>query len=269
MHTNVALASSAVTYPLLLRAITPRNSTTAQFMKSRELLSVAHCVLVLSATLYELHQQRRDWDPHATALESERQPLSAKKNHINILEAKPPLANAILAFECGYLIQDFAVLVLGARRTASDGRARSVLARNVNWRVLGWHHLGVVAGLGMFQWRAQRGEAKGVLILLIMMLMNGSTPIGTLHWFLAKFRPGWRGSICVTHALYLATYAMVRVYLLYWIVKLFGAWTGVSALEAFRRLRWQCQLGTGVIMASNTAWLLIGIRKWVFKYLIR
>lgn len=94
-----------------------------------------------------------------------------------------------------------------------------------------------------------------------------STPMGTLHWFLVKFHPSRRLSIRVTHGLYLATYAVFRVYLMYGILKIYGAWSGWSAFEAFTHLRWQCQLGTGTIGVANTVWLLIGIKKFIRRFI--
>lgn len=152
-------------------------------MKSREAISVFHCILVMSAVLFELHRQSENWVPpvfrcNASGSTSEDCNLTFAKEQAQsrpkIIDATPPFTNAIIAFECGYLIQDFAVLVLGARRLAMDGRARSVMARNLNWRVLGWHHLGIACGLGLFHLRALRGEAKGPLVVLMMLLMNAS-----------------------------------------------------------------------------------------------
>lgn len=93
------------------------------------------------------------------------------------------------------------------------------------------------------------------------------TPIGTLHWYLVKFHSAWTKRICVSHGLYIITYAVTRVYLLYGIMRIFGAWTGQSALEAFRTLRWQCKLGTSVIGISNAYWLLGSIRKFARLYI--
>lgn len=91
--------------------------------------------------------------------------------------------------------------------------------------------------------------------------------MGTLYWFLTKFRPSYRASICTTFGLYLVHYALARVYLLYYILKLYGAWVGKSAFGAFAQLPLQCKVGTGVIGAANTVWLLIGMRKFARKYL--
>lgn len=91
--------------------------------------------------------------------------------------------------------------------------------------------------------------------------------MGTLHWFLARFHPSKRASICITYGLYLLHYAIARVYLLYYIVRLYGAWIGKSAFETFAGLPLPCQIGTGVIGATNTIWLLLGMRKFARKYL--
>ncbi|KAA8645256.1 hypothetical protein EYZ11_007784 [Aspergillus tanneri] len=279
INSNGALALSATTYPIIFRLMTPTNSTAARFMKSRELISVFHCIITLSATLFELHRQFEKWAPPPRSPLKvlfpwllDRDTSTAKDSvrglsYLDIVDAMPPFTHTILAFECGYLIQDFALLILGTRRVAGDSRAKSVMARNVNWRVLGWHHLGIACGLGLFHLRALRGQAKASLVMLMMMLMNASTPIGTLHWYLVNFHRSWRSGVCITYGAYLATYAVARVYLLYWILSIYGSWTGQSAIEAFRHLRWQCQLGTGIMGTTNTFWLLIGLRKFIKQYL--
>lgn len=167
IHPTVALTASASIFPVLMRLITPSHASAARFMKSREVLSVAHCTTVVSATLFELYRQADDWVPPAwRGLPTPARPT--------IIDASPPFANTLLAYECGYLLQDFVVLIRGARRLAGDGRARSVLARNVNWRVLGFHHLGLAVGLGLFHVRTLRHTTKATLIVLMMMLMNAS-----------------------------------------------------------------------------------------------
>ncbi|RMJ23146.1 hypothetical protein PHISP_05990 [Aspergillus sp. HF37] len=232
-------------------------------MKSREALSVSHCLLIVSATLFELYRQSEHWVPPAW------RGMRSNMSRLDIIDKNPRFTCSIIAFECGYLLQDFVVLVRGARLVAGDGRARSIMARNVNWRVLGWHHLGLAAGLGLFHLRAVRGTAKGSLVVLMMMLMNASTPFGTLHWFLARFHPARRASICASHVMYLVTYALARVYLFYGILGVFGAWKGGRAREALAHLRWQCHLGIGVITGVNAFWLLGALRKFARTYLIR
>jgi hypothetical protein len=148
-------------------------------MKSREAISVIHCILTLCAISFELYRQRDKWIPPSFRPNprTDVAAISEGQGHartIHMIEASPPFTNAIISYECGYLIQDFVVLVMGARRVAIDKRARSVMARNINWRILGWHHLGIASALGLFHFRALEGRAKGSLVIMMMLLMNAS-----------------------------------------------------------------------------------------------
>lgn len=281
IHPSVALTAAAATYPLLMRLITPTHTSAVRFMKSREVLSVTHSTMMVSATLFELYRQADDWFPPAWR-------GLPTPTHPTIIDASPPFTNTILAFECGYLLQDFIVLIGGARRLSVHNSARSILARNVNWHILGVHHLSLAVGLGLFHVRALRHTAKAALVVLMMMLMNASwvfqvpsppaaianrnqlnrTPIGTLHWYLVRFRPEYRASVCVSHALYLIMYALARVYLPYGMLNIFGAWRGQSAYEALKNLPWECQLGTSAITGANGFWLLWGLKKFMGLYLV-
>lgn len=177
---NVALATATGVYPLLFRLVNPPDSSASRFMKSREVISVIHCILILSAVSFELYRQRDKWIPPSFR----RDPMTdyvtavsggqAHARPIDMIEASPPFANAIISYECGYLIQDIVILVMGARRVAMDKRAKSVMDRNINWRILGWHHLGIASALGLFHFRALEGQAKGSLVILMMLLMNAS-----------------------------------------------------------------------------------------------
>lgn len=173
INPTVTLASSLVLYPLLFHLVTPRKASPSRFVQSREAISVAHCVLLTAASLLELYRQRDKWVPptdHGTVTRAT-DPMRTETG-LDIIDLRSPVGNAIVAWECGYLLQDFLVLIVGARQAAGDRQSRTLLAKNVNWRVLGWHHLGVGGALLLFHLRASRGEAKGVLVVLMMFLMN-------------------------------------------------------------------------------------------------
>ena len=68
-----------------------------------------------------------------------------------------------------------------------------------------------------------------------------------------------------SYAMYLATYAVFRVYLLYWILEVFGAHIGCTATQTFKQLRLPCQVGTATIGLNNAIWLLRGLRRLFFQ----
>ena len=61
--------------------------------------------------------------------------------------------------------------------------------------------------------------------------------IGTLPRYLVNFRPGYKQAIMAATVAYLGMYGLCRVYLIYYILRIFGAQQGRSALQAFARLR--------------------------------
>lgn len=71
----------------------------------------------------------------------------------------------------------------------------------------------------------------------------------------------------MAHLAYLASYGLSRVYLIYWIMRVFGACSGRSAFGAFSALPLQCRIGTGAIALNNTLWLLAGVGKFARRYL--
>ena len=67
--------------------------------------------------------------------------------------------------------------------------------------------------------------------------------------------------------MYLATYGVCRVYLLYWILGVYGSHVGYTATETFKQLRLPCQLGTATIGLTNTMWLVGGLRKFFLRHI--
>lgn len=121
IYLNVALVTAVGIYPLLFRLVTLPDSTASRFMKSREAISVIHCFWTLCAISFELYRQRDKWIPPSfrrdlrTDYAAAASGGQAHARPVDMIEASPPFANAIISYECGYLIQDFVVLVMGAR----------------------------------------------------------------------------------------------------------------------------------------------------------
>lgn len=181
-----------------------------------------------------------------------------------IIRQRSEFGNAITALETAYLLQDSVVLFYAARLARRAGQGSGMKGLNITH--LAWHHAGLSVALGLLQVYVARGREKGVLVVVMMMLMNASSPFGTLRWFLVNFRPDARWGILLTTVAYLVMFGLCRVYLVYYILATFGAQKGRGALEAFVRLKWHCQLGTGAMGVVNTAWLVMGVSNFARRY---
>ncbi|RYO75175.1 hypothetical protein DL764_010569 [Monosporascus ibericus] len=214
INSNATLAAALTLYPLVFRLAVRGHVTPKRLIVSREAISALHSLLISFASAAELYRQYEKWAPPAyrgrRAAKDDPAGARGPRPTLDIIDAQSPLGNAIVAWECGYLIGDLVALILGARRTTVDGQSRSIVGRSMNWKLLGWHHLGIGSALALFHIQACRGKEKGVLVVLLMFLMNISTPFGTLHWYLAKFRPANQMMVLLTHTAYLATYGLCR-----------------------------------------------------------
>ena len=126
-----------------------------------------------------------------------------------IITTRFEFANAITALETAYLLQDSVILLYASRlhRRAGGG------TKGLNIKHLAYHYGGLIAALGALQIHIAQGREKGVLIVVMMMLMNASSPCGTLRWFLVNFKSDARRMIVLTTVAYLVIYGMYRVYL--------------------------------------------------------
>lgn len=199
LTSQVTLVTSLIAYPLLFFFVTPRNATPSRFAKSREAISALHCIIITFASIYELQRRYNDWGPYSaspTPTGIERLGAGPEARHGKgdgggsagvqtgylgngagsaLITARSTLGNSITALETGYLVQDAVILILGARlRTRYTGGKGSSLAKEINWRVLGWHHAGLSSALGVLQWYIACGKEKGILVILMLMLMNAS-----------------------------------------------------------------------------------------------
>ena len=263
---QLSLLTALAFYPLFFRLITPSNASHSRFIKSREAISAFHCTLVALISIYELRRHYADWDPSSfTSVQKVEDITSGYGGNLLVITTRSSLSNAITAWETGYLLQDTVILLLGARLRSQQ--SNTYLAKEINWRVLLWHHGALSIALLMLQWYIAHGKEKGILVIIMLMLMNASTPIGTLHWYLVNFRPEKKTAIMAANVVYLVAYAAFRVYLIYWIVRVFGKQTGESAVGAFRRLRLSCQMGTATIGITNSIWLMMSMKKFARRYL--
>jgi hypothetical protein len=251
------LATGSTIYPLIFYISLPKNASPARFAQSREAISIFHCTLMTVLSLSCLQQSSV-----TDLLSSHFSNDEVLDRDLPIITTRSEFANAITALEAAYLLQDSAILFYASRLHRRAGSS----TKGLNITHLAYHHAGLSAALGILQLYIAQGKEKGVLIIVMMMLMNASSVPGTFRWFLVNFRPDGRRLVMFTTIAYLAAYGLCRVYLIYYILKVFGAQKDRSAIEAFAKLKWHCQMGTGVMAAVNTVWLVMGVTNFVTRY---
>ncbi|MCJ1380814.1 hypothetical protein MMC17_003923 [Xylographa soralifera] len=270
---QILLTSTAV-YASTFYLSLPTSPTATRLAKTREALSLIHCTVATALSLACLRQHHDALFPalppaSPPSQASSNANLRASESALPLIATRSAFANAITAFETGYLLSDSLILLYSVRLARQSNVATKSKQRLVglNMRHLAYHHAGLSAALLYLQWYIYHGREKGVLVIVMMMLMNASSPFGTLRWWLVNFRSERRTAIAFATATYLAVYAAARVGLVYAILRVWGRQTGVGALQAFGGLRWQCKLGTGTMWAVNTAWLIMGVSNFMRRSL--
>ncbi|MCJ1404891.1 hypothetical protein MMC11_008117 [Xylographa trunciseda] len=268
------LLTSTAAYAATFYLSLPASPTSTRLAKTREALSVIHCTLATTLSVACLRQHRDALFPTLPPAS----PLSHAPSKINsrasesalpLIATRSAFANAITALETGYLLSDSLILLYCVQLARSNHVAAKSKQRLVglNMRHLAYHHAGLSAALLYLQWYIYQGREKGVLVIIMMMLMNASSPFGTLRWWLVNFRSEKKTAIAFATAAYLTVYAAARVGLVYAILRIWGRQTGVGALQTFGGLRWQCKLGTGTMATVNMAWLVMGVSNFLRRNL--
>ncbi|MCJ1413083.1 hypothetical protein MMC19_007185 [Ptychographa xylographoides] len=256
---------------MAFQLVLPSSPTPACLAQSREALSVIHCTLATALSLACLYEHRDALFSPATYSVGMAAPIPANltipDRDLPLITTRSDFGNAITAFETGYLLSDSMVLFYAARLARQNFTTSSQKLTGLNMRHLAYHHAGLSSALLLLQWYIYRRQEKGVLVIIMMMLMNASSPFGTLRWWLLNFRPNRKYGIVGATVAYLSVYAVARVGLVYMILRVWGTQRGVSALKAFAGLRWQCKLGTGSIAVVNTAWLIMGVSRFLRRSL--
>lgn len=177
---NSALTTALITYPLIFQLSTSFAGRSVQrFVLTRDAISAAHATIISIAAASELYHRRNDWLP-SSYYNSDTTNVDLKGNPSSklpvscVIETQSKVGDSIVSWECGYLLADFMILSLGAPRQNSHKTDRSLLSKSVNWRILGFHHLGIGAALIIYHLRAVKAPVKGVMVMLMLILMNVS-----------------------------------------------------------------------------------------------
>ncbi|KAL8787064.1 MAG: hypothetical protein Q9213_002406 [Squamulea squamosa] len=177
-----------------------------------------------------------------------------------LIQTRSPLGNFVTAIECGYLLQDTINLLQAARLRRGLARTRSKIdlrsfLHYVDKPLL-IHHIGIALALLGLQYYISQNRERGVYIIVQFLLMNSSTPVLNLRWWLRTYHPDFKLIRLGSDMAFIAVFYMARVWLIGWIIKEYGKSHGYSsAWEVYvKALRLPCKVGTGALWVVNTAW---------------
>ncbi|KAL8906371.1 MAG: hypothetical protein Q9207_002083 [Kuettlingeria erythrocarpa] len=177
-----------------------------------------------------------------------------------LLQSRSTLGNAITAIECGYLLQDTISLLreAGARRCLAHPGSQSTLRSLLQYadKTLLFHHVGIAFALLVLHLYIHQDRERGIYIIVQFLLMNSSTPILNLRWWLRTYRPTSRLLCLIADSAFVAAFYLARIWLVGWIIRGYGKSHGYeSAWKIYvEGMRLPCQLGTGALWVANTAW---------------
>ncbi len=252
-------------------ATTPRKASPLRLAASREAISIVHCTATTILTAVCLYRELP-----TTISPKQRQENNGRQvadRDLLIITTKSTFANFLSAIETAYLLQDSLILLLAAQskqvfmHKKTPGEVPAKALRGLNLHHLGWHHALLGSAFVVLQVYIARGDEKGILIIVAMLLMNASSPFGTLRWLLINFRPDMKRAIKFVTVAYLIAFGVFRVGLIYYILHIFGKQLGISAWDAFRRLRIPCKLGMSGLGLANTAWFFNAVRSFAIREL--
>lgn len=262
----------------------------------REVVQFIHCTLITFLTVICLWRELRVVHASPPGL------TKSKDSDLTIITHTSAFANSLTTLELAYLIVDSYILLVAGRssikrlrsatpqpfprqsnhvatKQGSAGKRRQPL----NYAHLYVHHTALISLLIWLQYAllSNPGRRVGILVIVSFLLMNASSPLGTVRWFLLNFRVR-EGSVNeqdvsetgrkdIAFALRLTTFAYLVVFVIcrlgvfYMIMKIWGDMQGISVFKAWYQLRWQCKVGFTAMVVVNTLWWING----TFKFLRR
>ena len=248
-----ALLGSLVTYPVLIRAFAGSSPSPQRFSNAVKAISTLHSTLLTVLALYALRQKPwRASSPPKDLSNTSKENIAGNGGYPDdsrnpFITARSEFANSITAIEAGYLVQDIVVLLIEARLHGAG-----------SWRLdktLLTHHIGIGSALLLLHYYIARGREAGIYVIVMFLLMNSSTPILNLRWYLRTFAPQRRAAILLADWAFVLSFFTARVWLVWKILAVYGAHHGWNAFEAYKTgLRMPCKLGTGALWTANVGW---------------
>ncbi|KAF2490052.1 hypothetical protein BU16DRAFT_169294 [Lophium mytilinum] len=264
---------TAASYALILRALSPAPTTLATLRSNNRKLSATHSTITTTLALYCLRYS--SWDlpdstPSPSASQgSPKQPIDPSTtprtthlddSHNPLIQSRSTFANYITSFETGYIIHDILALLYSSYLSRSLPRsllrAPAYLAQDAP--IFFAHHVALIASLGLLQTYIAKGREKGGKIILAFLLMNASNPLLHARWFVRQRTGRADKRVDVAFA---AVFAASRFGAVAWVLSNYGAFHGLGAWEAYKRLRWQRRSGTAALTGFNAVWWVLLVSK--------
>ncbi|KAL8810991.1 MAG: hypothetical protein Q9200_002153 [Gallowayella weberi] len=267
-----AIFGSFTVYGVLQRCTEGPNPSPNRLSSVTKATSTLHSTVTTILAIYFIRRCRSQWaeigSPSATestiTSETKARALYAggypdDSNNL-ILQTRSIFGNAITALECGYLLQDTISLLREARlrhgliHPSSKATVQSIL--KYGDKTLLFHHVGIASALLVLHYYIHQDRESGIYIIVQFLLMNSSTPILNLRWWLRTYHPQYKTLRLVSDFAFTAAFYMARIWLVGWILRGYGKSHGYkSAWKVYLEgMRLPCQLGTGALWLANTAW---------------
>ena len=92
----------------------------------------------------------------------------------------------------------------------------------------------------------------------MFLLMNSSTPVLNLRWYLRTYAQKNRRAILAADVVFVVAFFHARVWLVWKILKEYGRYHDMDAWETYwKALRLPCKIGTGALWITNLGWWLM------------
>lgn len=279
--THLPLTTSLLTYPILLRLLTGPNPTPLTYTTALKAISTLHSLLITTLSLIYLHNFNQTYPSKPPPQVPSQPPLQKSyPNDTNnpTITARSPFANAIAGLEAGYLLQDTLALLLKAHiqhtyahthhhqhphTPKPNPKPKSSYTQTLDIPLL-THHLTLAPLLLLLHHRITHHRESGIHVIIQFLLMNASTPLYNLRWYLRTFAPAHKRAILATDISFAIAFFVARIGLVGVVLRDYGAWHGMGAWETYwRGLRVPCQVGTGALVGVNLGWWGVGVGKLV------
>ena len=167
-----------------------------------------------------------------------------------LIQDQSNFANALTAWETGYLVYDTWVLVHSVHAGSESSYYQSILQAAKTQPAGFGHHIALSCAFLVLQRYIHLGRERGIWIICALMLMNASTPVLHARWWARQ-----QGSSSKTwDAVFAAAFATCRFGTVAWVLRTYGYYHGLGAWESYRKLRIPCQTGTGALVGLNALW---------------